>query len=127
MKKQKYNVTIREIYPYNFYCDDVWHHGIQIHWYGIGIHWSCEHIGYGVLTIDITKDGKYEFDTENMGLEFTNAVLKAYNSYLLKKAKDYFAIEKLEGENEILIDCVETEQTKEDFETIKNWLEKEKE
>ena len=48
-----------------------------------------------MLTIDITKDGKYEFDTENMGLEFTNAVLKAYNSYLLKKAKDYFAIEKL--------------------------------
>ena len=102
MKKPKYSVTIREVYPYNFYCDDVWYHGIQIHW-------SCEYIGYGVLTIEITKDGKYEFDTENMGLEFTSAVLKAYNSYLLKKAKDYFAaghseapaeLEKLEKENE---------------------------
>ena len=31
------------------------------------------------------------------------------------------------GENEIWIDCVETEATKEDFETIKNWLEKGKE
>ena len=91
MKKPKYNVTIREIYPYNFN-----HQGIQIHW-------SCDHIGYGVLTIEITKDGKYEFDTENMGLEFTNAVLKAYNSYLLKKAKNYFAA---------TTDCVETEQTK---------------
>ena len=90
--KRQYKVTIREIYPYNFYCDDVWYHGIQIHW-------SCD-IGYGVLTIEINKDGKYEFDTENMGLEFTNAVLKAYNSYLLKKAKDYFAIEKLEKEKE---------------------------
>jgi len=93
MKKQKYNITIREIYPYNFNRDDVWYRGIEIHW-------SCEHIGYGVLTIEITKDGKYEFDTENMGLEFTSAVLKAYNSYLLKKAKDYFAIEKLEKEKE---------------------------
>ena len=109
MKKQ-YNITIREIYPYSFihlreiYPYNFIHQGIQIHW-------SCEHIGYGVLTIEITKDGKYEFDTENMGLEFTNAVLKAYNSYLLKKAKDYFAaghiiseapaeLEKLEKENE---------------------------
>lgn len=83
MKKQKYKVTIREVYPCNFNYD-VWYHDIQIHW-------SCAHIGYGVLTIEITKDGKYEFDTENMGLEFTQAVLKAYNSYLLKKAKDYFA------------------------------------
>lgn len=87
MKKQ-YNVTIREIYPYNDFNWGVWHHGIQIYW-------SCDYIGYGVLTIEITKDGKYEFDTENMGLEFTEAVLKAYNSYLLKKAKDYFeAVEK---------------------------------
>ena len=77
MKKQ-YNITIREIYPYNFN-----HQGIQIHW-------SCDHIGYGVLTIEINKDGKYEFDTENMGLEFTKAVLKALEKYLLKKAKDYF-------------------------------------
>lgn len=96
MKKPKYSVTIREIYPYNFNrisnCEEVWYQGIEIHW-------PCDNVGYGVLTIDITKDGKYEFDTENMGLEFTNAVLKAYNSYLLKKAKDYFAIEKLE-ENE---------------------------
>jgi len=86
MKKPKYSVTIREIYPYNF------------KYQGIQIHWSCDNVGYGVLTIEITKDGKYEFDTENMGLEFTNAVLKAYNSYLLKKAKDYFAaeLEKLE-------------------------------
>ena len=38
-----------------------------------------------------------------MGLEFTNAVLKAYNSYLMGKAKDYFAA---------TTDCVETEQTK---------------
>ena len=96
MKKQKYKVTIREIYPYNFKRDDVWCRGIEIWYRGIEIHWSCDHVGYGVLTIDITKDGKYEFDTENMGLEFTSAVLKAYNSYLLKKAKDYFAIEKLE-------------------------------
>ena len=92
MKKQ-YKVTIREICPYNFNrisnCEEVWYQGIEIHW-------SCDYIGYGVLTIGITKDGKYEFDTENMGLEFTSAVLKAYNSYLLKKAKDYFAIEKLE-------------------------------
>jgi putative transcriptional regulator len=58
MKKPKYNVTIREIYPYNFK-----HQGIQIHW-------SCDYIRYGVLTIEITKDGEYEFDTENMGLEF---------------------------------------------------------
>ena len=95
MKKQ-YKVTIREIYPYNF------------KYQGIQIHWSCDNVGYGVLTIEITKDEKYEFDTENMGLEFTNAVLKAYNSYLLKKAKDYFAaghseapaeLEKLEKEN----------------------------
>lgn len=104
MKKQKYKVTIREIYPCNFNCNDVWYHDIEIHW-------SCEHIGYGVLTINISKDGKYEFDTEDMGLEFTNAVLKAYNSYLLKKAKDYFAavhiiseapteLEKLEKEKE---------------------------
>ena len=97
MKRQKYKVTIREIYPYNFNrisnCEEEWYQGIEIHW-------SCDYIGYGVLTIDITKDGKYEFDTENMGLEFTNAVLKAYNSYLLKKAKDYFAIEKLEEEKE---------------------------
>ena len=84
MKKQKYNITIREIYPYNFNRNDVWYRGIEIHW-------SCDNVGYGVLTIEITKDGKYEFDTENMGLEFTSAVLKAYNSYLLKKAKDYFA------------------------------------
>jgi len=95
MKKPKYSVTIREIYPYNFYHaeEDAWYRGIEIHW-------SCDYVGYGVLTIEITKDGKYEFDTENMGLEFTNAVLKAYNSYLLKKAKDYFAIEKLEKEKE---------------------------
>ena len=106
MKKPKYSVTIREIYPYNFNrisnCEEVWYQGIEIHW-------SCDYIGYGVLTIGITKDGKYEFDTENMGLEFTKAVLKAYNSYLLKKAKDYFAaghseapaeLEKLEKENE---------------------------
>ena len=86
MKKQ-YSVTIREIYLYNFKSQ------------GIQIHWSCDNVDwYGVLTIEITKDGKYEFDTENMGLEFTKAVLKAYNSYLLKKAKDYFAIEKLEKE-----------------------------
>ena len=107
MKRQKYKVTIREIYPYNFYYDDVWNQGIQIHWYGIEIHWSCDYVGYGVLTIDITKDGKYEFDTENMGLEFTSAVLKALEKYLLKKAKDYFAaghseapaeLEKLEKE-----------------------------
>ncbi len=113
MKKPKYSVTIREIYPYNFNrisnCEEVWYQGIEIHW-------SCDYVGYGVLTIDITKDGKYEFDTENMGLEFTKAVLKAYNSYyrktygtylLLKKAKDYFAaghseapaeLEKLEKE-----------------------------
>ena len=84
MKKPKYSVTIREIYPYNFNCDDARYRGIEIHW-------SCDYVGYGVLTIEITKDGKYEFDTENMGLEFTSAVLKAYNSYLLKKAKDYFA------------------------------------
>jgi len=94
--KRQYKVTIREICPYNFNrisnCEEVWYQGIEIHW-------SCEHIGYGVLTIEITKDGKYEFDTENMGLEFTSAVLKAYNSYLLKKAKDYFAIEKLEKGN----------------------------
>ena len=102
MKRQKYKVTIREIYPCNFNRDDVWYRGIEIHW-------SCDNVGYGVLTIEITKDGKYEFDTENMGLEFTSAVLKAYNSYLLKKAKDYFAaghseapaeLEKLEKENE---------------------------
>lgn len=89
MKKQ-YNITLREIYPCNFNYNDVWYHGIEIHW-------SCEHIGYGVLTINISKDGKYEFDTEDMGLEFTNAVLKAYNSYLLKKAKDYFEKEKENG------------------------------
>lgn len=98
MKKQ-FKVTIREIYPYNFN-----HQGIQIHW-------SCDYVGFGVLTIGINKDGKYEFDDEHMGLEFTQAVLKAYNSYLLKKAKDYFAaehiiseapteLEKLEKENE---------------------------
>ena len=67
MKKPKYSVTIREIYPYNFNrisnCEEVWY----------------------------------------LGLEFTSAVLKAYNSYLLKKAKDYFAA---------TTDCVETEQTK---------------
>ena len=28
-----------------------------------------------------------------MGLEFTKAVLKAYNSYLLKKAKDYYGLD----------------------------------
>jgi len=94
MKKPKYNVTIREIYPYNFY-----HAEEDARYRGIEIHWSCDYVGYGVLTIEITKDGKYEFDTENMGLEFTSAVLKAYNSYLLKKAKDYFAIEKLEKGN----------------------------
>ena len=86
MKKPKYSVTIREIYPYNFY-----HAEEDARYRGIEIHWSCEHIGYGVLTIEITKDGKYEFDTENMGLEFTSAVLKALEKYLLKKAKDYFA------------------------------------
>ncbi len=96
MKKPKYSVTIREIYPYNF------------KYQGIEIHWSCNCIGYGVLTINISKDGEYEFDTENMGLEFTMAVLKALEKYLLKKAKDYFAaghseapaeLEKLEKEN----------------------------
>jgi len=86
--KQKYNVTIREVYPYNFN-----HQGIQIHW-------SCDYIEYGVLTIEITKDGKYEFDDEHMGVEFTQAVLKAYNSYLLKKAKDYFAAEHIEKNHE---------------------------
>ena len=88
MKKPKYSVTIREIYPFN------------LKYQGIQIHWSCDNVGYGVLTINSSKDGEYEFDTENMGLEFTNAVLKAYNSYLLKKAKDYFAIEKLEKEKQ---------------------------
>ena len=28
----------------------------------------------------------------------------------------------MSGKNEIAIDCVETEATKEDFEIIKNWL-----
>ena len=102
MKKQ-YNVTIREIYPCNFNCNDVWYQDIQIHW-------SCEHIGYGVLTIRINKDNKYEFDTEDMGLEFTKAVLKAYNSYLLKKAKDYFTAEHITSEAPSELEKLEKEK-----------------
>ena len=39
MKKPKYNVTIREICPYNFNRDD----GMVSK--GIEIHWSCDYVG----------------------------------------------------------------------------------
>ena len=55
------------------------------------------------------------------------------NEKVLETLKKYMYVCKednpgnMSGKNEIAIDCVETEQTKEEFEIIKNWLEREKE
>jgi len=50
------------------------------------------------------------------------------NEKVLETLKKYMYVCKednpgnMSGKNEIAIDCVETEQTKEEFEIIKNWL-----
>jgi len=48
-------------------------------------------------------------------------VLAALKRYMYVSEED--SPDNMSGKNEIAIDCVETEQTKEDFEIIKNWLE----
>ena len=51
------------------------------------------------------------------------------NEKVLETLKKYMYVCKednpgnMSGKNEIAIDCVETEQTKEDFKIIKSWLE----